>query len=736
MSIFFGNFSDGVRDQLRTRQNAIRGALGVRTPASIQYFNTRDAWIRMTSSVNVNGDNNLAQSNVLFSGNLGSGVGSGRGSSHSTTTLGGRSNRLGIRPMPGITSLDVKTKAAYGSLREATVSFVCWDIRQLEELEVLYMRPGYSVLVEWGWNPYLTNAGGIDSNSAARFNNGVLNGGTTKENIWNTIINQSALDGNYDAIYGLIKNYSWSAREDGGYDCSTTIITLGEIMESLKFNYSGAEVGKADTVSNFGGPTSDPLITDSYSQNIIAGLCAELYKVAKINGTPDTPYQYNDPNSGFTYDLYLYTLPITNPQQPTIVEDNIQIYTTLHDFIRILNFYALPEDQDRENLCNLSTFDSNGDALRCLVDRHQISTNPTVCLVNNEYYNIPTINGVSGVTVPTALKSFLSSTTLTFINNTNFANLGEIGNIYINLDYAYRLSVNTILNDQDKKEKNDIVVFDYLKALMSGVNTAIGSFNNFNLFIDPVNSNTLRIIDVNYTGNKAQDRNNFEIQLQNLGSVVRSYKLESQIFPEQSSIIAIGAQVQGGTSSNNVNTLVDYNQNLTDRIITSKNTSQATPLSPADKLRNTQENYGVFLFELFGGNFSWFRGDYDIEQSSRFSGTLRDLINLFQTYTNPDSGNRAIIPTKLSIEMDGIGGIIIGNIFRISNDVLPRGYQRGAIGYAVTGISHTIQNNDWVTKIDAQFILLDDAAAGLTPPNINLVSVPFLSIPPIFFPTT
>ena len=62
-------------------------------------------------------------------------------------------NRLGLRPMPGITNMDIKSKSAYGSLREAVVNFQCWDIHQLEELELLYMRPGYTVLVEWRWSP-------------------------------------------------------------------------------------------------------------------------------------------------------------------------------------------------------------------------------------------------------------------------------------------------------------------------------------------------------------------------------------------------------------------------------------------------------------------------------------------------------------------------------------------------------------------------------------------------------
>jgi len=48
----------------------------------------------------------------------------------------------GIVPMPGIIDMNIRTKSAYGSLREAKVNFVCHNLRQLEILELLYMRPG------------------------------------------------------------------------------------------------------------------------------------------------------------------------------------------------------------------------------------------------------------------------------------------------------------------------------------------------------------------------------------------------------------------------------------------------------------------------------------------------------------------------------------------------------------------------------------------------------------------
>ena len=66
MSIFRDSFTKEVQDQLKVRQDAIFN----RTPQSIQYMNSRNSWIRMTSSVNVNGSNELAKKYVLLGGTL------------------------------------------------------------------------------------------------------------------------------------------------------------------------------------------------------------------------------------------------------------------------------------------------------------------------------------------------------------------------------------------------------------------------------------------------------------------------------------------------------------------------------------------------------------------------------------------------------------------------------------------------------------------------------------------
>lgn len=148
------------------------------------------------------------------------------------------SDGYGIVPMPGIVDINVRTKSAYGSLREAKVNFECHNRRQLEVLEMLYMRPGYMVLLEWGWTPYVSNQGKIvnDVRLMEDISDGrIYTNNITQQEVFR-YINQlkSERDGNYDGFMGFVKNFGFQARDDGGYTCYTELISIGEVIESLK----------------------------------------------------------------------------------------------------------------------------------------------------------------------------------------------------------------------------------------------------------------------------------------------------------------------------------------------------------------------------------------------------------------------------------------------------------------------------------------------------------------------
>jgi N-acetyl-anhydromuramyl-L-alanine amidase AmpD len=889
MSIFRKTFSTEISGSLAARQKAMTD----RTADTIQYLNSRNSWIRMVSSVNVNAVYTTAEQNVLLGGalnnnkSLRSGVGGTGNEAYSNKTPSGIDYRLGIRPMPGITSIDIKSKSAYGSLREVVVHFQCWDIHQLEELELLYMRPGYTTLVEWGWIPYLDNNGKIVTIPPIPYD--IINKPATELSVIAKDLYDKSLKsgGNYDALFGYIKNYQWSARPDGGYDCQTTIISTGEIVESLKVNYVRPDLidyKMYDSTSNKGdgylNPEFDPQgnilstnFTQAYEKNTLAGVWSELF------------YKLLDPNSKFKSggifdtistsrgvnrnDLWVAFKDLKFNHVTTNTEGGVannvgtwNVYITLDVALEFINKYVTAKSSKGEPLVKFSLrssdISSDGKELLCLAHPLQVSVDPSVCLINSPLWyqksnssniivnagaNTNVTNLISGsqsivaalkaasgfstnetdfinavkqitstamfdavevemakvkpegkstlaelindqfeednlaqvqaiefhlkqaapsgpglnvnvktkqvaqqntntvftkfdqtgggitiskgttsnvstaATVATGLPNALDAINILkdiklpyFYNNDSDTELGIIRNIYVNLDFLYRTATDANIESQDHKEKNEISLYKYVKSIMTAINSSLGSMNNFEVHVDPIDSNVARVIDINYTAPDKQS-NLFELQVQNLNSVVRNYTLQSQIFPEQSSMIAIGSQVNGGQLGIQNNTMIDFNKNLVDRIIPDKEFPQQNNLHTSSK-----NNIGASLANII----VLFANFKDIATSgaatdldslySKAKNSLRDIIVYFQSTVKSSSASRSIIPIKFSFETDGIGGLVIGHLFKVNSGILPKGYKGANLAQTITGISHTVGNSDWTTKIDALNIILDDPA--------------------------
>jgi muramidase (phage lysozyme) len=424
MSIFRETFPLFVQNELKRRQDG----MAARTPAFLQQLNTRNAWVRMTSGVNTSPtfnevyNNDLASFNVLqggtlLDGNTGDiidlkyGIGGAADfSSAYNNYTGGIKNRLGIRPMPGITGVSIQSKGAYGSLQEATVSFNCWDIRQLENLELLYMRPGYTVLLEFGWDFAKKVNGTLPSYDILDIANDTgISLNDAFADIY-SLIEQS--NGTYDALLGYVKNYSWSARDDGGYDCTTTIISLGEVLESLKCNWVPIETTAfSDTgLLNLDLPQFRPLIKNSYELGIIPGLLHEMwgYLRSRTVSSKNFSTELKDPKKGTKYQLCLSE----TMQGPTKfnrgglpkplgdVEQGIEGWITLGSFCDLLNNYVLLKDQNNNSLTQITTYetDSKGNiiyekdqfgnilpkSLKCIASPLSLSTNLGICLIRND----------------------------------------------------------------------------------------------------------------------------------------------------------------------------------------------------------------------------------------------------------------------------------------------------------------------------------------------------------------
>jgi hypothetical protein len=938
----------------------------------------------MTSGVNVKNDKNeitneLAKKCVLQGGilnvdtvikdkkatdtfTLKSGLG-GASNAYSNTTVGGTPNRGGIKPMPGITNVSIRSKGAYGSLQEATVSFICWDIKQLEEMELLYMRPGYTVLFEMGWN-YAKANGELPRYDILNQENLELNEGFKQ--IYELIEDSK---GNYNALLGYVKNYSWSARDDGGYDCTTSIISLGEILESLKCNWVPINTKAFDKggkgilgLTSSTGTGIPEKILESYKQGIIPGLLRELYENAWLSPSFNPKVVDDD----VTYYLFKRKVgqgkknKIEGSNKPLGKEADNEYYITLQSLCDLINKHVLLKDGKNEPLVQITTNEQapNGTLtnvpLKCIASPLSLSTNLGVCYIENSNWeslkiqtptaatplittslspdiapaiknknfgnkgssspnniikrfagnikkdeviipaasfnpveialslipvksytytsklglqadidqlakdlgnalnkveivpgkdkdgkailipkfffsdgssflssdpsNTQTVNfldyfgavykpagggfstgiyedlfiynydpvppgrlnlkgirptedpfkeskvdvrdtigtlwrknktsSASGVieALQTALSSVSLSNTLqksltnqlspvaqqvagaatqagkaeatkkflVSVTGNSQRQLGNIGNIYLNLNYLYDRAVSRNLASNDNQTKNVISIRDFLQDILRDVQNSIGNINTFDMQVDDRNS-IGRIIDINSTQSPSSVKDPlFELQIQNLNSCVRTYNFQSKIFPEMGSIIAISAQDPKGVGALGYDnaTLVAWNEGITDRLIPKRLTNKDDLLSKADDPVSYLLPFLTQMYQYFNVISGKTNGD-DINLAyGGLNFAFRDFLSHLDKLNDGNNAYKTIIPTELHVTLDGIGGIIIGNLFKINEDIVPKGYT-GVLGrklaYIVTGLGHNISGNDWTTELSAYPIVFEQS---------------------------
>jgi hypothetical protein len=155
--------------------------------------------------------------------------------------LGG-TEELGYRPMPGLTSVEVSTVGTLGSLKEANIKFQVWNINQLNAVEALYFRLGYSMILEWGHTQFYSNVGPANQGKFITSPYGLdlfSNTSLRKEQIQQQIYKKSYdTSGNYQGMFGIVSNFNWSMNQEGGYDCTVKLVGLGAIVDSLRINSS------------------------------------------------------------------------------------------------------------------------------------------------------------------------------------------------------------------------------------------------------------------------------------------------------------------------------------------------------------------------------------------------------------------------------------------------------------------------------------------------------------------
>ena len=260
-------FEDYVDLQIDKRQK-LHGKIE-RTAEEITYLNSTLAWVKLASGVSLtqerlnllkNQYNNsivnntppgkeLALNNVLFNGinkagsedNQRTGYNNINGTYSNDPSLGG--TEFGIVPMPGIVSMDSQDLNR-GSIKKSRVKLKAYNRQQFDIIDVLYLRLGHTVLLEFGNSHFWDSGENIKpgSDTLTPMSPTLIDTDFFKkdDNYYELLekIEDKRREnrGNYDGILGTISNFSWTFAADGTYDIDLDIMSIGSVIESLKIN--------------------------------------------------------------------------------------------------------------------------------------------------------------------------------------------------------------------------------------------------------------------------------------------------------------------------------------------------------------------------------------------------------------------------------------------------------------------------------------------------------------------
>lgn len=294
-NIIGNNPQDWAANQVKLRQHLL--GQKNKTPEILAWQTNKTAWIRAISAVQVDektaekltggrqhmGGGTLAQEYVLFNGTVGlgkdydkdgnvsdtwaypnSGVYSGpnpqEGGFQSSAYGFEYESSRGLVPMPGIEDLSITTYNR-GSLRRASFKIKAYNKKQFAILDALFMRPGFTLLLEWGHTTYFKGTPENPVYTTANFNTlpfmmmndfleGRINGSQSRllaaikkergngQSGDGTTIDPDkgkvkGSNGNYDGFYGKVTNFVWGLNPDGSYNIEVKAISTGDIIESL-----------------------------------------------------------------------------------------------------------------------------------------------------------------------------------------------------------------------------------------------------------------------------------------------------------------------------------------------------------------------------------------------------------------------------------------------------------------------------------------------------------------------
>ena len=317
----------------------------------------------------------------------------------------------------------------------------------------------------------------------------------------------------------------------------------------------------------------------------------------------------------------------------------------------------------------------------------QLPTEENIVDVNNELY-----------------KDYINDTNSQFrVADHNFA--GRTMEIMVNMNYIAKT-----LESYIDTTTGATSVYDFLNKLMEGIQNSLGNINRFNITYNE-DKNEFKIVDSTFIPGIADickdcganyNKNNSKFNLKSkynsptYGSFIRDFSIKTKLSNNFASMVTIGAQANGNVVGEDATALSKWNVGLTDRFYPSKSSANEPETSDV----NSSYTSNILTLTILNDRVN--DGNITNEQIDGANNPSTDLYKyeLGKYVEVGDIPSIGFIPIDLELTMDGLSGMKIYEMFNVDDSYLPSSY-KDSIQFISTGISHKIQDGDWITTINS-----------------------------------
>lgn len=752
-----------------------------RDNAALTYLNSKTSYIRLTSGVKINSYERLKSLNlgnhpsflgmglakffVLFNGtsdvnnNLFSGI------ERQTQDIGQSilnkvayglgGTEFGLRPMPGIISCETKFRNR-GSIREGTVQIKAHSREQFEIIQLLYLRIGFPILLEYGHTIMVDKDGNVNSNPNFSISPDFLNEKFKNDNeVLDALEDKrKESEGNYDAMYGRVQNFDWTFDKNGSYNITIKIISIGAVVESLKVNVLTDKLtapksteSKSDEDEQTQNTTFDWVVKYKYSHNI----GNFFFQFLSNNGFLDNFKNYvqskvagggfiglafkltnfdtliNDINnnnakitSGKPIIFYKNKDGVTNFIQQTAKS---RYYVRLGHLLGFIQNSIIPNNLDKKTdpkpILNID-FNSNTNFM--YTEEQQLSSDPRICFVGGFKIDIEDI--------------FLQE-----LKNTPFKL--KVNNVLVGLPMNIFVEFSIILNKIDalKDENGNTQLAPFINAILEDINKALGNINHLELVVNE--NNVAKIIDstpipgieklIN-NPDLSEDSPEFNVfgyynngKPDQSAGFIKDFGIKTEITNQYSTLITIGATANGGVVGEDATAFSKWNNGL-EPIINRKINY------PATKDPDPKDSVPTLVSKLEGENSQLIQAFYqyvneykNVEfKEDNLDGNV-DLIANYLTFRKQETNlinkqnkksiasstsSRGFLPINLQLTFDGLSGIKIFQQIKVDTSFLPSDYPT-SLKFIIKGVNNKVDKGGWDTSIETVSVPVIEVAEDI-----------------------